>query len=128
MDAERIFHEAVDITDPAQRLFNYATRTNPQSKGELSIDMVYGPGVEVWQNPEAEPGEYRIQYQKGGSCPGLSGTSGESVTVRGWVIDRSAGRRLLPAMKITNEHTKIDVAVVRVSSDGIATVTPVQQP
>ena len=113
------------VTDPSQRRFYFSKRTNPPSKAELSIDMLYGPGIEVWQNPEAEPGDYKVEYKKGGGCPALpAGEDGDFVTVKGWVIDRSAGRRPLPEQKLTYARPDVNVAVIRVSSDGVTTIGP----
>jgi hypothetical protein len=111
------------ITDPAQRQFYYSSRKIPPSKAELSIDMVYGPGIEVWQNPEAEKGDYKVQYKKGGSCSALASSS-DTVTVKGWLIDRSSGIRSLPEQVLTLAKESVDVAVIRVSEDGLSTIRP----
>ena len=111
------------ITDPAQRQFYYSSRKIPPSKAELSIDMLYGPGIEVWQNPEAETGDYKVHYKKGGSCPALA-SGADTVTVKGWLIDRSGGIRLLPEMALTQSNESADVAIIHVSADGLSSIRP----
>src|SRR5581483_4923921 len=111
------------ITDAKQREFYYAKRKNPPSKAELSIDMGYGPGIEVWQNPEAEPGEYKVQYRAGGTCNALPDT----VPVKGWLLDRSSGVRALPEVALTEAKRSVDVAVIRLSADGVATIRPAER-
>jgi hypothetical protein len=38
-------------------------RTHPEARAQLSFDAVRGPGLELWQDTEAEEGEYRIQIR-----------------------------------------------------------------
>lgn len=108
------------ITDPKARQFYYAAKTIPPSRAELSIDTRQGPGVEVWQNPEAEPGPYQIEYRYA-VCPALA-SGDDEVRIRGWVLDRSAGRRSLPEKILRPGRSTVDVAVVTVSTDGLTTI------
>jgi hypothetical protein len=109
------------VTDPANRQFYYSRKTNPPSEGELSIDMLYGPGIEVWQNPKAERGIYQIEYKKGGNCPALSADE-DFIVVKGSVLDRGAGLQKINDRKLTMHQTAVKAGSVTVSDDGVATV------
>jgi hypothetical protein len=121
MEWEEACDVDIYITDPSQRQFYYSNRKIPPSKAELSIDMVYGPGIEVWQNPEAETGDYKIEYKKGGSCSALASSS-DGVLVKGWLIDRGSGIRPLPERTLTLAKESVVVATIRVSADGVSTI------
>jgi hypothetical protein len=111
------------VTDPAHRTFYFSQKTYSGSKAELSIDMVYGPGVEVWQNPEAVSGDYLVRYREGGNCPALgSGQSTDFVTVKGWIVDRSHGMRMLKPQTLTRSRFQVDAATIHVGIDGLTTI------
>ncbi len=48
------------VVDPSGGHFYYGRRTVDGRSGELSEDQTDGPGIEVWQIEEADPGDYRI--------------------------------------------------------------------
>ena len=50
------------IIDAAGREFYYGAKTIPGRPGELSVDTTSGPGVEIWEVPQAPPGEYQVLY------------------------------------------------------------------
>ena len=50
------------VIDVAGREFSYRKKRIPGRPGELSADTTKGPGVEIWEVPEAPPGEYRVLY------------------------------------------------------------------
>jgi hypothetical protein len=108
------------VTDPDGREFNYRPdkRTQNGSKAQLSIDMRFGPGVEVWQNPEAKVGAYKIKYRRA-SC---AGSASLDVPVRGWILDRSAGLRALSKVALTNGAPEKQIATVFVSRDGLISI------
>src|SRR5262249_51140998 len=105
------------VTDPAGRKFSYEKKTFSGSDGQLSLDMTSGPGIEVWQNPSAEPGTYEIAYHV------FAGLQSPGALVRGWVIDRSGGKRSLPE-KILHQSEYSKVAKIRVERDGSIIVDP----
>jgi hypothetical protein len=48
------------VVDPSGAHFNFGRSTVDGRRGELSEDQTGGPGIEVWQIEEADPGEYRV--------------------------------------------------------------------
>ncbi len=48
------------LVDPAGATFWFQNRRNPGRPGELSEDVIQGPGNEVWQTEVAEPGLYSV--------------------------------------------------------------------
>jgi hypothetical protein len=117
------WHERCDIdlyiTDPMGNEFYYAKKNTTgqdfrNSQGQLHLDMIQGPGMELWQNPSAEPGEYRVSYGSLCSLP---------VEVGGWVIDRSAGKQTLP-VKTVAPRTRVEIATITVTPDGSIVIRP----
>jgi hypothetical protein len=88
----------------------------PNSTGQLSIDMKVGPGLEVWQNSAAAAGEYKIIYR-------AAKLIDPSVTVNGWYIQRSTGRKKLRERTIGAVDIDIPAATIVVAQDGTVTVT-----
>jgi hypothetical protein len=93
------------VTDPQGHKFYYAQKTFPGSEGELSFDMLDGPGIELWQNPAALQGDYLVKADR---CP---------ATVSGWVIDRAKGMQPLP-------KSPSSTWIVKLGSEGAATMQP----
>lgn len=109
------------ITDPRGNRFYYSAKNDsfqnfPTSRGQLSLDMTDGPGVEIWQNPESESGLYRVSYRIHGCRTAVT-----SATVSGWIIDRSGGRRCLPTKTIA-VYGEEQVTLLEVNTDGSTTV------
>ena len=50
------------VIDAAGEEFYYEKKTIRGRPGELSADTRRGPGVEIWEVPEAPAGEYRVLY------------------------------------------------------------------
>ena len=48
------------VVDPSGAEFFFERKTIPGRPGALSVDSQLGPGNEVWSNPSASPGDYRI--------------------------------------------------------------------
>jgi hypothetical protein len=88
----------------------------PDSIGQLSIDMKVGPGLEVWQNSAAAAGEYKIIYR-------AAKLIDPSVTVGGWYIQRSTGRKKLRERTIGAVDIDVPAATIVVAQDGTVTVT-----
>jgi hypothetical protein len=102
------------VTDPEGHEFYWAknnrTRSDfPNTEAQLSYDNTRGPGVELWQNPRAEPGTYRIDYvYYTGSVP---------VSVKGNIFYRD-GRKELPPVTLTATQRRRSVANVIVRRNG----------
>ena len=60
------------VTDPDSRKYYYGQKTfaDGNSRAQLSLDMRDGPGIEIWQDPSAKSGIYKISYQTAG-CAAL---------------------------------------------------------
>ena len=50
------------VIDPAGEEFYYESKTIRGRPGELSADTIIGPGVEIWEVPEAPVGKFRVLY------------------------------------------------------------------
>jgi uncharacterized protein YfaP (DUF2135 family) len=100
------------VVDPNAAEFSYEHKTYPGRPGALSVDSQFGPGNEVWSNPSASPGDYRI-YANLYNTHGVTDTP----TVTGSVIHRD-GSTALPSMQLTALRQKTLMATVTVSADG----------
>jgi hypothetical protein len=83
--------------------------------GELSVDSPYGPGNEVWSNPSAAVGDYRV-YANLYDSHGVHDTP----TVTGSIIHRD-GSSALPPVRLLAKQQKYLVATVSVGTDGKVT-------
>ena len=50
------------VIDPEGEEFYYQRKTIIGRPGELSADTINGPGVEIWEVPEAPTGKFRVLY------------------------------------------------------------------
>jgi hypothetical protein len=105
------------VFDPDQNEFfwgksNRTRRDYPTSDAQLSYDNTRGPGVELWQDPKAAPGSYKIAYDYYTS-PGAN----LPVDVKGNVFYRN-GRIELPTVTLTEIHKLHPVASVVVGTRG----------
>lgn len=50
------------ITDPHGRMFDFQNRFYKESKAKFVVDSRTGPGVEIWQTPQIEAGDYKIEF------------------------------------------------------------------
>jgi len=101
------------IVDAGGEEFYYNRRTVAGRPGRLSIDMLSGPGVEIWELlSQAPEGEYRIYYnlysQGGNTSPAV---------VEGSVYFRDGAHRLR-TRNLTTVDQKVPVATMTVGSDG----------
>lgn len=108
------------VTDPKGNEFFWAknNRTHsdyPSTDAQLSYDNTRGPGVELWQQPKAEPGVYKIAYFYYGT-PDRSATP-PPVEVKGNVFYRN-GRIELPPVILILQHIGYPVADLQVSEAG----------
>ena len=104
------------VTDPAGNEFywfknNDRRRDYPASTAELSYDMTSGPAVELWQDPSAMPGRYKVEYVAN-ALP-----DGYKVEVVGSVFDRG-GKRELPARTLAKSGERLLAAILTVKADG----------
>lgn len=110
------------ITDPQKNEFSYRNKTaaaakNPKSQAQLSLDMRDGPGIEIWQDPRADVGTYSIFLD-------VFSARSPAVSARGWIIDRSGGRRPIAIRPLTQADRRLPIAIVQVHTDGSTTILP----
>ncbi|MBD3666482.1 MAG: hypothetical protein HUJ16_00865 [Kangiella sp.] len=98
------------VVDPLGNEYYYAARTFGGSPAALEEDNVNGPGNEIWQHPEAVPGEYRVYYRY------YARRSGPA-EVRGFLLHKD-GRQVLPSRTLYNEGEKPLVATIVVDRNG----------
>lgn len=100
------------VVDPSGTEFSYEHKTYPGKSGELSVDSQFGPGNEVWSNPSAAAGDYRV-FANLYNHHGVNDTP----TITGSVIHRD-GSSALPPARLSVKQKKYLVATVTVSADG----------
>jgi hypothetical protein len=116
------------VTDPMGRTFSYAKKTFEGSSSLLSLDMKYGPGIEIWADPNAKPGLYKVSYDLFSTTYNEQELKTHGVAVKGWLIDRSTGLQALPVktlMEASKGARPQEVANVLIRDDGSVTVQPV---
>ncbi|MFZ4625321.1 MAG: YfaP family protein [Rhodoferax sp.] len=104
------------VVDPGGTEFWYEHKSYPGQPGELSVDSQYGPGNEVWRNPSAAAGDYRV-YATLYNLHGVNDTP----VVTGSVIHRD-GATALPATRLLAKQEKYLVATVTVGAQGRVTI------
>ena|ERR1700691_3712595 len=109
------------VTDPQCRLFTWEInnkngRQLPGTEAQLSLDMGSGPGIEIWVEPSAKPGNYKIEYLR-------RPRSGNSVTASGYFIDRT-GRHPLPPKTMNDAARQVVAATLVLAADGKITIGP----
>ena len=100
------------VVDPSGAEFFFERKTIPGRPGALSVDSQLGPGNEVWSNPSASPGDYRI-YANLFNRHGVNDTP----TVTGSVIHRD-GSTALPPTPLPSNRQKFLIATATVGADG----------
>jgi len=50
------------VINPLGRLFDFQNRTYKDTKAKFVVDSRTGPGVEMWETQEIEPGDYLIEF------------------------------------------------------------------
>jgi len=109
------------VVDPAGNEFYYE-RTNrdgstfPGEDAFLTVDSRDGPGVEVWLNPTAEAGEYRVManlYHRDGNP--------ENPQPHFKVYSRDEIFEI-PGEVLTRQRQKVEIFRLRVDGEGKATV------
>ena len=102
------------VIDPNGNEYYFARRTYPTSDARFEEDSLNGPGNEVWLQPQARPGEYRIYYNP----YRLESTS---VGVRGRVVHPLA-RHEFSQRRLTQGGQRQLIASVVVDNQGNITV------
>ena len=113
------------VVDPSGAHFYFGRNTVDGRRGELSEDQTSGPGIEVWQIEEADPGEYRVYvklYSRAGNPA--------NPNVRGRVYFRD-GRGELRDMVLRVEDQDVEtsglaveqlMATITVGADGSVSI------
>ena len=86
----------------------------PGTEAQLSFDVGGGPGIEIWLDPQAKPGEYKIEYFR-------RPRTGIPVTASGYFIDRT-GRRPLPPKTLTDANRRATAGTLVLAADGKITL------
>jgi hypothetical protein len=104
------------VKDPTGAEFYFDRTTIPGRPGELSEDTTRGPGLEVWQAADAEPGTYRIYYRffKRHGNP-------DSAPIRGGIYYRD-GHHRIPSVTLSRQGEKPLVATIVVGADGSVSI------
>lgn len=100
------------VIDTQGREFYYQKKRFTDSDAELSVDTTSGPGIEIWENPRAKVGEYKVYanlYARN--------SNGENPKVLTTVYYRD-GSKKLPDVTLSIVQQKKLVAIIKVNSDG----------
>ena len=100
------------VKDPAGNKFSYEQKEHLGSEAKLEVDVVNGPGNELWLHPKVTPGEYVVDYVY------YADRTGRPVRVRGTVLHRD-GRIELPevTLRSASPRERQRAAVLRVSAE-----------
>ena len=116
----RIHDVDLHVIDPAGKRFYYKAPTIPGRPGELSVDTRRGPGVEIWEVPEAPVGKYQVLYNFYSNEAGRDVNRAPAI-VKGGVYHRDGhhrlDRRTLTRVGSDNANAVL-VATVTVKDDG----------
>ena len=116
----RIHDVDLHVIDPAGKRFYYKAPTIPGRPGELSVDTRRGPGVEIWEVPEAPVGKYQVLYNFYSNEDGRDVNRAPAI-VKGGVYHRDGhhrlDRRTLTRVGSDNANAVL-VATVTVKDDG----------
>jgi hypothetical protein len=109
------------VTDPQCREFSWNKSNQngeqfPGTEAQLSFDVGGGPGIEIWLDPSAKPGNYKVEYLR---RPRL----GNPVTASGYYIDRT-GRHQLQPKTMTDAARRVVAATLVLTTDGKITPGP----
>lgn len=100
------------VLDPAGRHYYFKKKSHPGSNAILSIDARQGPGIEIWEYSEAQPGQYKIFYHLYALKSG-----GTSATVKGTLFYRG-GSKKFPDKTIYKTDKPIYFATLTLGADG----------
>lgn len=100
------------VIDTQGREFYYQQKRFIGSNAELSVDTTRGPGIEIWEHPQAEPGEYKVYVNLF-----ARNDNAENPRILTTVYYRD-GAKKLPDLILSTEQQKKLVAIIQVNSDG----------
>ena len=108
------------VIDPEGRKFNFSKNNRgrsdyPDTGAELSIDNTKGPGIEIWEHPQAISGQYQVGYHY------YSGANSGETLVQGSVYHRD-GMIKLRDVTLPGVDSFIHVANVIVRENGIVRI------
>ena len=111
------------VKDPDGHMFDYSSHNRdgtdfPNTEAQLSLDMLDGPGLEIWQNPNAAPGLYEMSLSPRDCGGAVDSGADPAVEISTWLLDRSHGKSDLQRTAIPASGGRHKIAVVRVGSDG----------
>ncbi len=116
-------HQDIDlhVIDPDGQEFYFSKNNRnssdfPSTRAELSVDTINGPGVEIWENPQAKQGAYKV-YANLFSRRG----NNNNPVVRSKIYYRD-GFKALPNMTLRKEKTKKLIATIEVNAEGEVSV------
>ena len=101
------------VIDPAGNEFYYGDTSFPGVAGELTRDIVEGPGIEVYEEPGARPGTFQVLYNLYDGAP---------VQVDGVIYSRQGRHELPPIFLQEQGQVPVPVARVTVNTDGTVDV------
>jgi hypothetical protein len=101
------------IIDPDGNEFYYEQPNFPGVPGALTRDIVTGPGIEVFEEPNTRTGTFRVVYLL---------YSGDPVQVDGVIYTRQ-GRQELPSIYLQTAGERVPVADVTVNADGSVVIS-----
>ncbi len=88
------------VTDPSGRIYNFDNRNYKESAAKFVIDSRSGPGVEMWETPHIEAGDYKIEFNFYNSYGNI-----EKAKVSGTIITRK-GEFSVPNVQMDMEKNK----------------------
>ena len=104
------------VQDPQGNVFFYKKHNRNgvhfKSRAELSVDSVQGPGIEIWEYPQAQVGTYQIYanlYDRVGNIA--------NPVIKTTLYYRG-GSKKLPEVTLTQEDKKRLIATIYVSKQG----------
>jgi flagellar motor protein MotB len=108
------------VTDPSGRNYNFNNRTYEASNAKFVLDSRSGPGVEMWETPQLELGDYKIEFNfynsYGNNNPAkLSGT----------IITRK-GEFVIPKTQLDMKIGKKKIFTLKTFKNGNVTIQPLQ--
>ena len=104
------------VIDPNGKEYYYKKKTHPGSAYELSYDTVNGPGVEIWEAPNAQPGKYKVYYKY------YAKKENKKPTVKGRLYFRNEVVKLNTKI-LSTKGAKTLVATVIINDEGEVSIT-----
>lgn len=100
------------VIDAEGREFYFSQKRHRGSNAELSVDTTRGPGIEIWENPRAKVGEYKVYanlYARHGN--------NKNPKVLTTIYYRDGSKKLRDVTLSAVRQKKL-VVIIKVNSDG----------